>query len=67
MDKVTRHDLKTDRFVEEVGHTVEYVSTHKDLVARYGGIAVVVVLLIAGGWYWRGKQAETRASISAPP
>lgn len=61
MDKVTRHDLKTDRFVEEVGHTVEYVSSHKDRVALYGGIALAVVLLIAGGWYWRGKQAETRA------
>jgi hypothetical protein len=61
LDKVTRHDLKTDRFVEEVGHTVEYVSSHKDLVARYGGIALVVVLLLAGGWYWRSKQAETRA------
>ena len=61
MDKVTRQDLKTDRFVAEVGHTVEYVSSHKDLVAKYGGIALVVILLIAGGWYWRGKQAETRA------
>lgn len=61
MDKVTRHDLKSDRFVEEVGHTVEYVASHKDRVALYGGIALAVVLLIAGGWYWRGKQAETRA------
>lgn len=61
MDKVTRHDLKTDRFVAEVGHTVEYVSSHKDRVAKYGGIALVAILLIAGGWYWRGQQAETRA------
>jgi len=61
LDKLTRHDLKSDRFVEEVGHTVDYVSSHKDLVAKYGGIALVVILLIAGGWYWRGKQAETRA------
>ncbi|MEP7362682.1 MAG: hypothetical protein ABI972_05455 [Acidobacteriota bacterium] len=61
MDKVTRHDLKSDRFVVEVGHTVDYVSSHKDLVAKYGGIVLIAVLVIAGGWYWRGKQAETRA------
>jgi tetratricopeptide (TPR) repeat protein len=61
LDKVTRHDLKSDRFVEEVGHTVEYVSSHKDRGAKYGGIVLAAILLIAGGWYWRGKQAETRA------
>lgn len=61
MDKVTRHDLKTDQFVEGVGQTVDYVSAHKDMVAKYGAAAVLVIALIAGGFYWRAQKAETRA------
>ena len=29
MDRAHRHDLKHDRFVEQVGHTVEYAAEHK--------------------------------------
>lgn len=46
MDRLTRKDLKTDKFALEVEHGVEYVAEHKQQVARYGGIAVAVVVLI---------------------
>ena len=29
MNKLSRKELKTDHFIEEVGHSVEYVSSHR--------------------------------------
>lgn len=45
MDRLTRKDLKTDRFALEVGHGVEYMSDHRQQVVRYGAIAAAVVVL----------------------
>ena len=45
MDRLTRKELKTDRFALEVGHSVEYVSEHKQQFVRYGAIAAGVVAL----------------------
>ena len=45
MDRLTRKELKTDKFALEVTHGVEYVSEHKQQVIRYGSIAAGVVIL----------------------
>mgnify|MGYP000855976953 CR=1 FL=1 len=45
MDRITRKELKTDKFALEVGHGVEYVTEHKQQVVRYGAIAAGVVVL----------------------
>jgi hypothetical protein len=49
VDRLTRKELKTDKFALEVGHGVEYLSEHRQQVIRWGSIigAVVVVALIA--------------------
>jgi len=60
VDKITRHKLKTDRFAVEVEHSVEYVSEHKKQVAMYGAIALAVVGIIAGVWYYRNQQHDQR-------
>ncbi|MEO8097462.1 MAG: tetratricopeptide repeat protein [Acidobacteriota bacterium] len=60
MDHLSRKDLKKDTFALEVGHGVEYVTTHKSQVARYG-ILVLVILLAAGGYYiYSTRQAAAR-------
>jgi predicted negative regulator of RcsB-dependent stress response len=46
LDRLTRKELKTDRFALEVGHGVEYVSEHRGDVVRYGAIAAGIVLLV---------------------
>ena len=51
MDRITRHDLKTDQFAEQVGHIVEEVGAHRSQVYRYGAIAVAAVVIV-GGAYW---------------
>lgn len=64
MDRITRHDLKTDKFVEEVAHSVEYLEGHRSQVARYGA-AVIAVLLAAGGiwWYMQSRKAERQTAL----
>ena len=46
MDKLTRKELKSDKFALEVQHSVEYVSQHRQLMVRWAAPAVAVVLLV---------------------
>lgn len=64
MDRTTRHDLKSDQFVEQVGHIVESVEEHRSEVVRYAVIGLVVVLLAgAGFWYWQSRKAERAEAL----
>lgn len=66
MDRVTRHDLKTDKFATEVGHSVQYVAAHRTQVIRYGVAVLLVIVLGVGIYYFRKSQHETRqADLSA--
>ena len=51
MDTAHRRELKHDKFVDQVGHSVEYAAEHRSQIAKWGG-AALVVLLLAGGVYW---------------
>ena len=53
MDRITRKSLKDDKFAAEVGHSVEYISGHRQQVLRYGGIAAVVLALVIGIFFYR--------------
>ena len=43
--RITRKELKADKFAVEVEHTVDYVAHHRAQVIRYGVVGVVVVAL----------------------
>jgi lipopolysaccharide biosynthesis regulator YciM len=60
VDRVHRHELKHDRFIEQVGHTVEYAAEHKQQVIRYTAIGLVVLFLILGGYWYTRYQAGQR-------
>ena len=46
---LTRKELlKQDKFTVEAEHTVDYLSAHRKEVIRYGGIALAVVVIVAG-------------------
>jgi hypothetical protein len=51
--------LKHDRFVEQVGHTVEYATEHRQQFIRYGSIALAV-LVVALGVYWYMRYSATQ-------
>jgi predicted negative regulator of RcsB-dependent stress response len=46
--RITRKELKSDKFAQEVGLTVTFFEEHQKDVVRFGAIAVAVVLLILG-------------------
>lgn len=60
MDKLTRKNLKTDKFAAEVGHSLEYVAEHRKQATRYGIAAVAVIALLAVGYYFMQSRKETR-------
>jgi predicted negative regulator of RcsB-dependent stress response len=60
VDRLTRKELKSDRFALEVQHSVEYVSEHRKQLVRWGVIAAAAVLLIVGGFVYRNYQRTVR-------
>jgi predicted negative regulator of RcsB-dependent stress response len=70
VDTAHRRELKHDKFVDQVGHGVEYAAEHRSQLVKYG-IAALVVLLIAAGSYWYinhqrdVRQAALRDAMAA--
>ena len=60
MARITRKELKTDKFALEVEQTVTYFEEHRTEVLRYGAIAAVVVLIVVGIFIYRGHQHSIR-------
>ncbi|HYP14774.1 MAG TPA: tetratricopeptide repeat protein, partial [Bryobacteraceae bacterium] len=58
LDKAHRRELKHDKFVEQVGHSVEYAAENKGLVTKIGG-AVLLVAVLALGWYLYSQSQHT--------
>lgn len=62
MDRLTRKELKSDRFALEVQHSVEYVSEHRKQLERWGtiaGAALVIILAVYGYMrYQHGVREE---------
>lgn len=64
MDRLTRHELKADKFVEEVGQTVHFLEEHRQQLIRYGAVALVVLVLAAAGYYYyRTKRTERQQAL----
>jgi predicted negative regulator of RcsB-dependent stress response len=60
VDRITRKDLKTDKFAQEVTHTVEYVGVHRKQFVRIGAIAVVAVVAAIAFWTYRERNRVQR-------
>jgi predicted negative regulator of RcsB-dependent stress response len=60
VDRLTRKELKSDRFALEVQHSVEYVAEHRRQVARWAGIGVAVVLIVVGVFVYRNYERGVR-------
>ena len=60
MARITRKELKSDKFALEVEHTFTLFEEHKQQILRYGGIGVLVVLLAVGFSFYRQRQHTAR-------
>jgi predicted negative regulator of RcsB-dependent stress response len=58
--RITRKELKTDKFALEVEQTVTYFEEHRNEVLRYGAIAAVIVLIVVGIVIYRNRQHSVR-------
>lgn len=65
MDRITRHELKKDKFAEEVLHGVEYVGEHRRQVTRYGSLALAVLVIAGGTWAYMSRQKQARQAALA--
>lgn len=60
MDKLTRKELKSDKFALEVQHSVQYVSGHRQQMLRWGAPAVALVLIAVAVFYYRNYEHAAR-------
>jgi predicted negative regulator of RcsB-dependent stress response len=58
--RITRKELKTDKFALEVEHTFTFFEEHQKDIVRYGAVAVAVVVLVFGFIYYQRKQHADR-------
>ncbi|MGA3236603.1 MAG: tetratricopeptide repeat protein [Bryobacteraceae bacterium] len=65
MARITRKELKTDKFALEVEHTVTFFDEHRQELVRYGGIALGVAVLIAGYLIYAGREHVAREAALA--
>jgi len=63
--RITRKELKSDRFALEVEHTVTFFEEHKAELVRYGGIGAAVIVLIFGYSVYSGRQHAAREAALA--
>ena len=60
MDRVTRKTLKSDKFALEVQHGVEYMTSHRQMLARWSMIAGAVVVVVLAVYLYMRHQAGIR-------
>ena len=60
MDKLTRKELKSDKFALEVQHSVEYVSEHRRQMTQWAVPAAALVLIVIGVFWYRSYQHDAR-------
>ncbi len=60
MDRLTRKELKSDRFALEVQHSVEYVTEHRKQVMRWAGAGGAVVLILVAFFVYRSYERNVR-------
>lgn len=66
MDRITRKKLKQDEFAQDVGLTVDFLNEHRRETIRYGIGGLIVIVLIAGLFFWLKHRGDQRqAALSA--
>lgn len=60
MERITRKELKTDRFALEVEQALDFFTAHRRQIIRYGAIALALVLVLAASRFYRRHQHAVR-------
>jgi len=65
VDRRTRKDLKSDKFAQEVQHGFEFLTEHKQESIRYGGVALALLVIAGGIYFYMRHQATVREDALA--
>ena len=65
MARITRKELKSDKFALEVQHGLTFFEAHQKEILRYGGIALGVIALAFGAGTYRRHQQGIRQEALA--
>jgi predicted negative regulator of RcsB-dependent stress response len=63
--RITRRELKTDKFAVEVEHTVDFVTEHRRELIMYGSIVAAVALISVGLYFFQRHQHAAREQALA--
>jgi hypothetical protein len=63
--RITRKELKTDKFALEVGHTVDFFEEHRTEIVRYGAVALGIAALAVLFYFYRTHQHALREEALA--
>ncbi len=63
MRSTTRHRLKQDQFTASATEAIDWTVEHRDKLT-YGGIALIVILLIGFGVWWYIQQQDEGAGVA---
>ena len=63
--RITRKELKTDKFAVEVEHTVDFVTQHRRQLILYGSIAVAVAAISTGFYFYTRHEHTVREQALA--
>jgi len=58
--RITRKELKADKFALEVEQTVDFFEEHGSELVRYGGVALALVAVILAYMWYRGHESTVR-------
>jgi predicted negative regulator of RcsB-dependent stress response len=61
VDRIRRKELKTDKFVLEVGNTWDFLSEHSAATKRYAAIGLAVIVIAGGIYAYMRHQSTVRA------
>jgi predicted negative regulator of RcsB-dependent stress response len=65
VSRITRKELKSDKFALEVEHSITFFEEHKQQISRYGTIALAVVVLVVGYNIYSRREHSSREQALA--
>ena len=65
MSRITRKELKSDKFALEVEHSITFFEEHKKEISRYGTIALAAAVLITGYVIYSNHERSAREQALA--
>jgi predicted negative regulator of RcsB-dependent stress response len=65
VDRQLKKVVKSDEFKQQVWHSIDFVKDHRAEAQKYGGIALAVLVIAGGIYFYINHQADTREEALA--